>query len=113
MQIVQNREDLGRVQNQAIAHAISRTMDELEDQYQEAYQATLHGWFVICESEQDLIDPFTHLTFSLAEKLAAEEVEFAEKKQDWYEVYITLNDNEGILVYVPNRLFVPYQSNLI
>ncbi|MDY6468672.1 hypothetical protein SKM57_08800 [Acinetobacter faecalis] len=113
MQIVQRREHLGQIHEQAIADAISSTMDILEAQYQEAYQATLHGWFVVCEGEKDLTDPFTHLTFSLAEKLNTGEVEFVEKKQDWYEVYIMLNDNEGILVYVPNRLFLPYQLNVI
>lgn len=113
MQIVQSRENLCLIQDKAIAHAISTTMDELEKQYQEAYQATLYGWFVVCDSEQDLTEPFTHLTFSLAEKLHAGEVEFVEKKEDWYEAYIMLNDNEGILVYVPNMIFEKYQLNVI
>ena len=113
MQIVRTRENLGNIHDEAIAHAISITMDELEEQYQEAYQATLHGWFVICECEQDLTGPFTDLTFSLAEKLHSGEVEFVEKKQNWYEVYIMLNDNEGILVYVPNIILEQYQLNVI
>ena len=113
MQIVRTRENLCLIQDKAIADAISTTMDELEEQYQEAYQATLYGWFVVCECEQDLTEPFTDLTFSLAEKLHAGEVEFVEKKQDWYEAYIMLNDNEGILVSVPNMTFEQHQLNAI
>jgi hypothetical protein len=36
-----------------------------------------------------------------------------EKKQDCYVAYIMLNDNEGILVYVPNMIFEQYQLNAI
>ncbi len=70
-----------------------------------SYQATLHGWFIICEDESDLSEPLANLTFSLSDKLHLGEVEYVEKKQNWYEVYVLLNDNEGILIYVPNDVF--------
>ena len=113
MQLIKSKADIQKVHKQPIAHAILETMQILEHQYEEPYQATLYGWFVVCECEQDLTDPFIDLTFSLAEKLHAGEVEFVEKKQDWYEAYIMLNDNEGILVYVPNMIFEQYQLNVI
>ncbi len=78
----------------------------MEQQYDEPYQATLHGWFVICEEESDLSEPLPHLTFSLSDKLHLGEVEYVEKKQNWYEVYVLLNDNEGILIYVPHAILL-------
>ena len=113
MKFIRSKVQIQNVQEQPIAQAILETIQMLEDQYEEPYQATQHGWFVVCECEQDLTDPFIDLTFSLAEKLHAGEVEFVEKKQDWYEAYIMLNDNEGILVYVPNMIFEQYQLNVI
>lgn len=113
MKFVQNKADISTVRERPIADAILDTMQMLENQYEEPYQATLHGWFVVCEHEQDLIQPFPHLTFSLAEKLNAGEVEFVEKKKDWYEAYILLNDNEGILVYVPKTIFEQHRFQVI
>lgn len=113
MQIVQRREHLGQIYDQAIADAISSTMDMLEAQYQETYQATLHGWFVVCEDEQDLIQPFENLSFSLSEKLNMGEIEFVEKKKDWFEICILLNDNEGILIYVPKAIFEQHQLQVM
>jgi hypothetical protein len=113
MKFIRNKAEVQDIDDQSIARAILEIMQMLEDQYEEPYKATLHGWFVICESEQDLIQPFQNLTFSLAEKLNAGEVEFVEKKQEWYEVYILLNDNEGILVYVPKAIFEQHKLKVI
>ena len=113
MKYIKSQSDLSQVSDDSIRASISLHIQTLEHQYDESYQATLHGWFVVCECEQDLTESFTDLTFSLAEKLHAGEVEFVEKKQDWYEAYIMLNDNEGILVYVPNMIFEQYQLNVI
>lgn len=113
MKFIRSKVQIQNVQEQPIAQAILETIQMLEDQYEEPYQATQHGWFVVCENDQDLIQPFPHLTFSLAEKLNAGEVEFVEKKPDWYEVYILLNDNEGILVYVPKAIFEQHKLQVI
>ena len=113
MKFIQSKAQIQNVQEQPIAHAILDTIQMLEDQYEEPYQATQHGWFVVCENDLDLIQPFPNLTFSLAEKLNAGEVEFVEKKLDWYEVYILLNDNEGILVYVPKAIFEQHKLQVI
>ena len=55
MQLIKSKADIQKVHEQPIAHAILETMQILEHQYEEPYQATLHGWFVVCEDEQDLI----------------------------------------------------------
>ena len=54
-----------------------------------------------------------NLSFSLSEKLNMGEIEFVEKKKDWFEVYIMLNDNEGILVYVPKAIFEQHQLQVM
>ena len=113
MQLIKSKADIQKVHEQPIAHAILETMQILEHQYEEPYQATLHGWFVICEDDNDLTEPFPQLSFSLSEKLSLGEVEFVEKKQDWYEVYIMLNDNEGILIYVPTDILERHKINQI
>ena len=113
MKHIKQRDDIKYVINREIALAISNTILRLEAQYEESYQATLYGWFVVCEDEQDLIQPFENLSFSLSEKLNMGEIEFVEKKKDWFEIYIMLNDNEGILVYVPKAIFEQHQLRVM
>ncbi|MBJ9493375.1 hypothetical protein [Acinetobacter baumannii] len=106
MKCIKTKDDLSHLENEAIKESISNHIETLEQQYDEPYQATLHGWFVICEEESDLSEPLPHLTFSLSDKLHLGEVEYVEKKQNWYEVYVLLNDNEGILIYVPHAILL-------
>ena len=113
MLYIKSQSDLQQVSDDSIRASISLHMQTLEHQYDEPYQATLHGWFVVCEDEQDLIQPFENLSFSLSEKLNMGEIEFVEKKKDWFEVYIMLNDNEGILVYVPKAIFEQHQLRVM
>lgn len=106
MKCIKTKDDLSHLENEAIKESISNHIETLEQQYDESYQATLHGWFVICEEESDLSELLPHLTFSLSDKLHLGEVEYVEKKQNWYEVYVLLNDNEGILIYVPHAILL-------
>ena len=110
MQTIKSKAELAQVVNNTIRASIALHMQTLSQQYAEPYQATQHGWFVVCEDECDVLTPFLGLSFSLAEKLQSGEVEFVDKKQDWYEVYILLNDNEGILIYVPTSLLTQHHS---
>lgn len=113
MQYIKSLSDLPQVSEDLMLASISLHIQTLERQYDEPYQATLHGWFVICEDDNDLTEPFPQLSFSLSEKLSLGEVEFVEKNHDWYEVYIMLNDNEGILVYVPTEILERHKINQI
>ena len=106
MKCIKTKDDLLHLDNEAIRESISNHILTLEQQYDEPYQATLHGWFIICEDESDLSELLPHLTFSLSDKLHLGEVEYVEKKENWYEVYVLLNDNEGILIYVPNAILL-------
>lgn len=110
MQSIKTSTDLIHITDHAIRESIASHMQTLAKQYAEPYQASLHGWFVVCEHDADLLQPFSGLTFSLAEKLQSGEVEFVDKKQDWYEVFILLNDNEGILIYVPIAILERHQQ---
>ena len=113
MKYIKHRDDIKYVINREIALAISNTILRLEAQYEESYQATQHGWFIVCENAQELFQPLPNLSFSLYEKIKNGEAEYIEELSDWYEIYILLNDNEGILVYVPNMIFEQYQLNAI
>lgn len=113
MKCIKTKDDLSHLENEAIKESVSNHILTLEQQYDEPYQATLHGWFIICEVESDLSEPLTNLTFSLSDKLQLGEVEYVEKKENWYEVYVLLNDNEGILIYVPNDIFHNYSLTAI
>ena len=113
MKYIKSQSDLSQVSDSPIRECISLHIQTLERQYEEPYQATLHGWFVICEYDNDLTEPFAQLSFSLSEKLSLGEVEFVEKKSDWYEVYIMLNDNEGLLIYVPTEILERHKINQI
>lgn len=66
MQLIKSKADIQKVHEQPIAHAILETMQILEHQYEEPYQAT-YMMVVVCEDEQDLIQPFENLSFSLSE----------------------------------------------
>ncbi|MDQ8937123.1 hypothetical protein [Acinetobacter rudis] len=113
MQYIKAVSELANVSHDSVRDSIRTYIKTLEQQYHEPYQATLHGWFIICENDSDLTQPIANLSFSLAEKLHSGEVEFVEKKQDWFEVYITLNDNEGILVFVPIEILQRHKINPI
>ena len=113
MKYIKHRDDIKYVINREIALTISNTILRLEAQYEESYQATQHGWFIVCENAQELFQPLPNLSFSLYEKIKNGEAEYIEELSDWYEIYILLNDNEGILVYVPNMIFEQYQLNAI
>lgn len=113
MQYIKTLSDLSHVSDNSIRASISLHIQTLQTQYAEPYQATLHGWFIVCENDADLTVDFPQLCFSLSEKLSLGEVEFVEKKQEWYEVYIMLNDNEGILVYVPTEILQRHHFNQI
>lgn len=67
MKCIKTKDDLLHLYNEAIKDSISNHMLTLEQQYDEPYQATLHGWFIICDNESDLSEPLAHLTFSLSE----------------------------------------------
>ncbi|HAV4972753.1 hypothetical protein ACT4YZ_15305 [Acinetobacter baumannii] len=113
MKCIKTKDDLSHLEDEAIKESISNHILTLEQQYDEPYQATLHGWFIICEDESDLSKPLPHLTFSLSDKLHLGEVEYVEKKQNWYEVYVLLNNNEGILIYVPHAILLNHSLTAI
>ena len=105
MQCIKSKTDLIGVNNPAMAASIANAISEMEQQYQDIYDATQYGWFVICEQEKDLIQLLPQLPFSVLEKVNNEEAEYIERLIDWYEVLIMLNDTEGVLVYVPIDLW--------
>lgn len=105
MQCIKSKTDLSGVNNSAIAASIANAISEMEQQYQDTYDVTQYGWFVICEQEKDLIQPLPQLPFSVVEKVNNEEAEYIERLNEWYEVLIMLNDTEGVLVYVPINLW--------
>lgn len=105
MIVVKNKQALESVTNPIIQMAISNTIHRIETDYQEDYQATLHGWFVILEHTNELNEPVAGLPFSIAEKLKNGEIEYVDKQAYAYEVYFTLNDTEGVLVYIPHQLY--------
>ena len=47
MKCIKTKDDLSHLENEAIKESISNHIATLEQQYDEPYQATLHGWFVI------------------------------------------------------------------
>lgn len=105
MNIVKSKQDLAFVMNPALHLAISNTIDRIEIDYQEVYQATLHGWFVVLEHAHELEEPIAGLSFSIINKLDSGEIEYVEKCSYAYEVYITLNDTEGVLIYIPYHIY--------
>lgn len=105
MNIVKSKQDLGRVMDEAIRLAIASAIDRIEIEYQEDYQATQHGWFVVLEQTHELNEPIAGLSFSIIDKLNASEVEYIEKCPCACEVYITLNDTEGVLIYIPYQIY--------
>lgn len=105
MQYIKHTSDVQNIQSVRIAQRIASVIHNLEVQYQEIYDPCLHGWFVVCEQAQDILQTLPALTFSIVYKIQHGEAEYIEKVQDWYEVYILLNDNEGILAIIPTPIF--------
>ena len=113
MKYIKHRDDIKYVINREIALTISNTILRLEAQYEESYQATQHGWFIVCEQGKVLFQPLPELSFSLYEKIKNGEAEYIEELSDWYEIYILLNDNEGVLVFIPRTLLPQHSLPMI
>lgn len=106
---IQSKEAVKQVDDLSIANAIREHIHRFETQFQEPYQATQHGWFVVFESLEDLTANFPSLDFSLSQKLNACEVEYVQRTGEWFEVCIVLNDTEAILIYVPQQILNSHQ----
>ncbi|ONG37205.1 hypothetical protein BKE30_15065 [Alkanindiges hydrocarboniclasticus] len=105
MYIIQHKNHLGQIKDQAIKQAIQQQIEQLEHCYQENYQATRHGWFVVLEHPDEINQPIVNLSVSLQEKLTNGEVEYQQVSSYGYEALITLNATEAVLVYLPDELF--------
>jgi hypothetical protein len=62
---------------------------------------------------KELFQPLPELSFSLYEKIKNGEAEYIEELSDWYEIYILLNDNEGVLVFIPRTLLPQHSLPMI
>ena len=113
MQTIKSKAELAQVVNNTIRASIALHMQTLSQQYAEPYQATQHGWFIVCEHAQELFQPLPNLSFSLYEKIKNGEAEYIEELSDWYEIYILLNDNEGVLVFIPRMLLPQHPLAMI
>ena len=67
----------------------------------------------IGEQGKELFQPLPELSFSLYEKIKNGEAEYIEELSDWYEIYILLNDNEGVLVFIPRTLLPQHSLPMI
>ena len=48
MQTIKSKAELAQVVNNTIRASIALHMQTLSQQYAEPYQATQHGWFIVC-----------------------------------------------------------------
>ena len=110
MLIVQNKNCLEKISNAAIRHRIAGEIERLEQQFAEAYKPSSHGWFAVVENEQDFYAPLLGLHFSCSDRIQDQLMEWVGKEQDHFEVLFTINDNEAIMVYIPDCLLTSQPS---
>jgi len=110
MLIVHDKNCLGTISNLAIRHRIAGEIERLEQQFAEAYSPSLHGWFAVVENEQDFYAPLLGLRFSCSDRIQDQLIEWVGKEQDHFEVLFTINDNEAIMVYIPDSLLTSQPS---
>ena len=104
MKLIKQRSELKGIADSALRNRIHIEITQLENCYEEEYEATRHGWFAVFEEATDFDSPIGTLTFSLKKKLDSGEIEHVRFCPDYFEVLITLNDTEAVLVFIPERL---------
>ena len=85
---------------QQVQARIQQEIQQLQACYQEDYQASRHGWFVVLECLEDCFAVLPCLTFSLYDKINRQEIEHVCLNEEYFEVLITLNDTEAVLVFL-------------
>lgn len=85
---------------QQVQVRIQQEIQQLQACYQEDYQASRHGWFVVFEHSDDCFTLLPGLTFSLYAKVQQHEIEHVCLIEEYFEVLITLNDTEAVLVFL-------------
>lgn len=104
MKLIKQRDTISQVNDPLLQQRILAEIDQLESCYEESYQASRHGWFAVFEQVEDCQSPLGTLPFSLQDKITLQEIEHVRFCPDYFEVLITLNDTEAVLVFIPEAL---------
>lgn len=99
--------DIATVQGLAkdkVRLSIENELEKLLHDFPQAYDPSLHGWFIVLETVSDLYAPLATLPYCLYEKLKHQEFDWLGHHTDFYQVLIVLNSNECVLVYVPMQI---------
>lgn len=104
MKLIKQLSELKSIADLALRQRIHSEITQLETCYGEEYEATRHGWFAVFEQATDFDGPIGTLTFSLKDKLDSGEIEHVRFCPDYFEVLITLNDTEAVLIFIPEQL---------
>lgn len=113
MYVIKSKAQLRQLPDFFIRNAIHSIIERLELDYGEPYDPNMYGWFVVCDSLDDLLKPLLNFRFSIAGRIENNDYEFLEKKPERHELLLMLNDIEGILVYIPDAIWQAYQNNKI
>lgn len=104
MNVIRSLEAIAMLPSNAISIHIQRELDGLLTEFPQPYDPSVHGWFVVCESVNDLYAPLACLPFSILDILRAGTYDWLGQYPQHYEVLVMLNDNEGVMVYLPMTL---------
>lgn len=84
--------------------SIEKELETLLEDFPQTYDPSIHGWFIVLESINDLYAPLAMLPYSLYEKLKHQDFDWLGHHPDFYQILFTLNCNECLLVYLPKQL---------
>jgi|GEM_PF-866658 len=84
--------------------SIEQELESLLEEFPQAYNPCIHGWFIVLETVLDLYAPLGLLPYSLLDKLQANTYDWLGKTDDYYQVLLIINDNEGLMIYLPLSL---------
>lgn len=104
MKVIRQLDAIAEVDNLAIRLDIEAELLKLLFDFNEAYAPSVHGWFIVLETVSDLYAPLGSLPYSLLDKLQANTYDWLGKTADYYQVLLIVNDNEGLMIYLPLSL---------
>lgn len=84
--------------------SIEKELETLLEDFPQTYDPSIHGWFIVLETVVDLYAPLGLLPYSLLDKLQANSYDWLGKTDDYYQVLLIINDNEGLMIYLPLSL---------
>lgn len=102
MKVIRHPESVQALPEGDIRQRISAELDSLLEEFPEAYDPAVHGWFVVLENPEDLTLPvWPGCPFTCDTLIREQRYEWLVRNSDHYQWITMLGDNEALMIFLP------------